>query len=69
MYFVAVKMDASKGNVSAGRCVGVCKASSVRRELLVTIGVSESSLTPPDADTPMRRPPTRFSRLYEVFKG
>jgi hypothetical protein len=45
-------------NVSAYRCVGVsafAKHHQLRRDLLV-ITVPKSSLTPPDADTPIRRP-------------
>jgi hypothetical protein len=54
------------GNVWAYRGVGVsafAKHHQLRRDLLVTIAVPKSSLTSPDADTPIRRyadPPTRF---------
>jgi hypothetical protein len=49
----------ARGNVSAYRCVGVsafAKHHQLRRDLLVIIAVSKSSITSPDADTPIRRP-------------
>src|SRR5271166_5567834 len=57
---------ASRGNVWAYRCVGVsafAKHHQLRRDLLIIIAVPKSSLTSPDADTPIRRyanTPIRF---------
>src|ERR1700692_1364646 len=48
----------ARGNVWAYRCVGVsafAKHHQLRRDLLIIIAVSKSSLTSPDADTPTRR--------------
>jgi hypothetical protein len=48
----------ARGNVSACRRVGVsafAKRHQLRRDLLVIIAVSKSSLNSPDADTPNRR--------------
>jgi hypothetical protein len=36
------------------------KHHQLRRDLLVIIAVSKSSLTSPDADTPIRRPADTF---------
>jgi hypothetical protein len=54
-----VENGPAKGNVSAYRCVGVsafAEYHQLRRDLLIITAVSKSSLTFPDADTPIRRP-------------
>jgi hypothetical protein len=56
-----VENGPARGNVWAYRCVDVsafAKHHELRRDLLIIIAVSKSSLTSPDADPP--DPPTRF---------
>jgi hypothetical protein len=63
--------------VGVSACRRLQKRHQLRRDLLVIIAVSKSSLTFPDPDTPIRHEPTRFpsrrpiliETKYLLFQG
>src|SRR5580692_9394359 len=65
---ISFSQPPASGNVSACRCVGVSalkKHHQLRGDLRVLIAVSKSSLTSPDADTPIRRHASRRLRYQK----